>query len=334
MASSKPPKKESKKAVAAKPAKGSKTAAKPKETSRSTERIADSDIDMDDASSEEGSDSNDEAGSAAGPDEETSSSGSSSESGSGSGSESESEDELPVKVTAPTTTLPKRSKNPSPAPTPAAQHTSTRPAPFAPPKGYTPLPASSSTNSLLTPAALANKQIWHITAPASLSLSSLKNLSLPATGAKDGDAPTISLPGGKYTVALAASTADTTRVLVPSRGGYKALAAPVGQTLHLQRVNEVGGEKYEVKKREARKQPGGLKMRFRPIGFGEEGECGEIGEADEEEEGERPQFKKHKKSGGGEVEEGEKEKERREKKERKEKKEKGKGKEKKVRKEK
>ncbi|KFY30962.1 hypothetical protein V493_01517, partial [Pseudogymnoascus sp. VKM F-4281 (FW-2241)] len=200
---------------------------------------------------------------------------------------------------------------------------------------YTPLSASSAPNSLLTPAALAGKQIWHITAPASLSLSSLKNLSLPATGAEDGDAPTISLPGGEYTVALAASTADTTRVLVPGRGAYKALEAPVGQTLHLQRVNEVGGEKYEGKKREARKQPKGLKMRFRPIGFGEEGECGVIGDEEEEEEAERPQFKKHKKS--GEVEEGEKERERREKKERKErkeKKEKERGKEKKSRKEK
>ncbi|OBT69037.1 hypothetical protein VE03_01362 [Pseudogymnoascus sp. 23342-1-I1] len=332
MASSKPSKKESKKAVAAKPAKGSKTAAKPKETSRSTERIADSDIDMEDASSEEGSDSNEEAGSAAGPDDETSSSGSESESGSGSGSGSESEEELPVRVTAPTTTLPKRSKNPSPAPQPAAaaQHTSTRREPFVPPKGYTPLHASSATNNLLTPAALANKQIWHITAPASLSLASLKNLSLPATGAADGDAPTISLPGGEYSVALAASTADTTRVLLPSRGGYKVLAAPVGRTLHLQKVNEVGGEKYEARKREARKQPGGLKMRFRPIGFGEAGDCGEIGEAEEVEEAERPVFKKHK---SGEVE-GEKEKERREKKERKEKRERKEKKEKKVRKEK
>ncbi|OBT90816.1 hypothetical protein VE02_00382 [Pseudogymnoascus sp. 03VT05] len=286
---------------------------------------------MDDASSEEGSDSNEEAGSAAGPDDETSSSGSESEgrSGSGSESESESDEELPVKVTAPTTTLPKRNKNPSPAPTPAvAQHTSTRPAPFAPPKGYTPLPASASTNKLLTPAALANKQIWHITAPASLSLASLKNLSLPAgTGGADEDAPTISLPGGEYSVALAAATADTTRVLLPGRGGYRALEAPVGRTLHLQRVNVVGGEEYVGRKREARKQPGGLKMRFRPIGFGEEGECGEIGDAEGEEEvGERPVFKRHKKS--GEVEEGEKERERRERKEKKEKKEKSKGKEK------
>ncbi|OBT46217.1 hypothetical protein VE00_02356 [Pseudogymnoascus sp. WSF 3629] len=324
MASSKPSKKESKKAVAVKPAKVSKTAAKKKEAEKSTERIADSDIDMDDATSEEGSDSNEEAGSAAGPDEETSSSGSESEGGSGSESESESDEELPVKVTAPTTTLPKRSKNPSPAPTPAptpavTQHTSTRPTPFAPPKGYTPLPASSSTNKLLTPAALANKQIWHITAPASLSLASLKNLSLPAGtgGADEEDAPTISLPGGEYSVALAAATADTMRVLLPGRGGYRVVEAPVGRTLHLQRVNVVGGEQYVERKKEARKQPGGLRMRFRPIGFGEEGECGEIGEA-EGEEVERPVFKKHKKS--GEVEEGEKEKERREKKERKEKK--------------
>ncbi|ELR03794.1 hypothetical protein GMDG_01323 [Pseudogymnoascus destructans 20631-21] len=280
MASSNPSKKESKKAVAAKPAKASKTAAKKKEAERSMERIADSDIDMDDASSEEGSDSNDEAGSVSGPDEETSSSGSESEGGSGSGSESESEEELPVKVTAPRTTLPKRSKNPSPAPTPAAQHTS-RPAPFAPPKGYTPLPASSTTNKLLTPAALANRQIWHITAPASLSLASLKNLSLPARTGADEDAPTISLPGGEYSVVLAAATADTTRVLLPGKGGYKALAAPVERTLHLQRVNVVGGETYVGRKREARKQPGGLRMRFRPIGFGEGGECGEIGGEEE-----------------------------------------------------
>ncbi|KFY74768.1 hypothetical protein V499_05229, partial [Pseudogymnoascus sp. VKM F-103] len=204
-----------------------------------------------------------------------------------------------------------------------------------------PLPISSSTNKLLTPAALANKQIWHITAPASLSLASLKNLTLPASSGADEDeedAPTISLPGGEYSVALAAATADTTRVLLPGRGGYKALEAPVGRTLHLQRVNVVGGEVYVGRKREARKQPEGLRMRFRPIGFGEEGECGEIGEVEGDEVvGERPVFKKHKKSGEGEVEEGEKERERKERerkerKERKEKKEKGKGKEKKVKK--
>ncbi|KFX95101.1 hypothetical protein V490_04022, partial [Pseudogymnoascus sp. VKM F-3557] len=133
-------------------------------------------------------------------------------------------------------------------------------------------------------------------------------------------------------VATAAATADTTRVLVPGRGGYKAVAAPVARTLHLQRVNEVGGTVYEARKKEARQQPKGLKMRYRPIGFGEAGECGEIGEA-EEEVVERPVFKKHKVSADVEGET-EKEKERRERKERKEKKEKGKGKEKKVRKEK
>ncbi|KFY21101.1 hypothetical protein V491_03160, partial [Pseudogymnoascus sp. VKM F-3775] len=130
-------------------------------------------------------------------------------------------------------------------------------------------------------------------------------------------------------VALAAATADTTRVLLPSRGGYKALSVPVGQTLHLQRVNEIGGAEYVGKKKEAKKQPAGLKMRFRPIGFGEAGECGEIGETEEEVE-ERPQFKKHKRS--GDVEEGEKEKERREKKEKKERKERKERKEKKEKK--
>ncbi|KFX93146.1 hypothetical protein O988_06968 [Pseudogymnoascus sp. VKM F-3808] len=146
--------------------------------------------------------------------------------------------------------------------------------------------------------------------------------------------PTVSLPGGEYSVATAAATADTTRVLVPGRGGYKAVAAPVARTLHLQRVNEVGGTAYEARKKEARQQPKGLKMRYRPIGFGEAGECGEIGEAEEAEVVERPVFKKHKTSADVEEGETEKEKERRERKERKEKKEKGKGKEKKVRKDK
>lgn len=78
-----------------------------------------------------------------------------------------------------------------------------------------------------------------------------------------------------------------TRVLVPRRDGrYVAAPSRVARTLHLQHLVQLpelmqgATATVPVARKPVRKQPGGLRMRFRPIGFGE-GEAGVIGEESE-----------------------------------------------------
>jgi hypothetical protein len=86
-----------------------------------------------------------------------------------------------------------------------------------------------------------------------------------------------------------------TKIMVPSSSddGYRATSRPIDHILHLQHIislpgvhegvpsNKESASKATIPaKRPARPQPKGLKMRFRPLGFGN-GEVGTIGSESE-----------------------------------------------------
>lgn len=216
-------------------------------------------------------------------------------------------------------TLPPRKSSKPSGSTPAKPTTSAPPPPFAPPKGFTPLPPTAAAplaTTVFSPSALGGKQIWYITAPASLPLHALTSVSLPAVLAGQ---PVLTHRGQDYGfIRDDAGAAPThTHILVPApaarqRGwpAYAECARGVDQTLHLQQLVELPGLVAEAagratvpaKARPGRVQPQGLRMRFRPMGFGE-GATGEIGEEESEEEA-GPVFKKHKAAAVGEEEEG------------------------------
>lgn len=98
---------------------------------------------------------------------------------------------------------------------------------------------------------------------------------------------------------------DNTKLLVPSREGerYEVSKRSIDQVLHLQQIVQLPElmtkEKATVPaaKKFVRQQPKGLRMRFKPIGFGDEAP-GKIGESDDECDVEMEDvpraFKKHK----------------------------------------
>ena len=136
--------------------------------------------------------------------------------------------------------------------------------------------------SLLSAPALAAKQLWYITAPASVPISSIRSVSLRDVQA---GRPAITVHGQSYGFVRPDSGADAhTRVLVPRRDGrYVPAPARVAQTLHLQHLVQLpelmreAAATVPVAEKPVRAQPSGLRMRFKPIGFGE-GTTGTIGE--------------------------------------------------------
>ena len=98
-----------------------------------------------------------------------------------------------------------------------------RPAlPYVPPKGFqavaTPLKSSSEVDQLFQN--LAGKQIWHITAPANLSISELERIAMD----KATDGKSIYKHGGKdYGFITKDESEEGGRaVLVPRKDGYKS----------------------------------------------------------------------------------------------------------------
>ncbi|GAB7352114.1 hypothetical protein MBLNU459_g2610t1 [Dothideomycetes sp. NU459] len=172
---------------------------------------------------------------------------------------------------------------------------------FVPPAGYKPTTFShqntSTASSLLSNA--SSKQIWHITAPSNVPLSDIKSLSLASIAAHT---PVLTHKGTSYSFTEdASSLADATykRILIPSStagGGYSALDAPVAKTLHLQQVVNLphltssqsnpakGSNAAAVVTKPAvrgpRPQPKGLRMRYKPPGFGD-ADPGAIGSGSE-----------------------------------------------------
>ena len=182
-----------------------------------------------------------------------------------------------------------------PAPPPAGMVSSVTAKPFDAPAGYTSLDMSS--RSALSNADLQGKQVWHITAPANLPISSLTEVALDSI---QSGKPVLSHKGVDYVMSedKGAQSGNATLVLLPEKDGYKPISQPVSKTLHLrqhvvipdlsekQTPGTSGSNAAADVARPAitavRPQPKGMKMSYRPPGFGS-GDPGCIGSDSESE---------------------------------------------------
>ncbi|RAL64680.1 hypothetical protein DID88_001712 [Monilinia fructigena] len=178
-----------------------------------------------------------------------------------------------------------------------ARTVSLKVAPFKPPPGFEKNSSknSSKASQLFNKSNLEGKEIWYITAPASLPIASVKEISLQ--DAKLGKA-VFSQDGNNYGFVHDALDDNTyTKILLPSNSKdcYSIEKKPVNQIYHMQQVinlSKTNSSQATVPaKRPVRQQPKGLKARYQPIGF--TGAPGIIGSDDESDSEERaPKFQK------------------------------------------
>ncbi|KAL2849460.1 DNA-directed RNA polymerase I, subunit RPA34.5 [Aspergillus pseudoustus] len=174
------------------------------------------------------------------------------------------------------------------------------PQPYKPPSGFKSAKNQSSTSIPSILSDLHGKQVLHITAPAYLPLSKIKEVSLAR--AMKGE-PIMEHEGVRYGIPVdslkhAAGSGQTLFLYDSKANTYRSATANV-PTYHIQETIELpGGPEYEettVRAAEAlvkppRKQPKNLKMRFRPVGSGD-GPPQTLGSSDEGSEGEEPTFR-------------------------------------------
>ncbi|KAF2661589.1 hypothetical protein K491DRAFT_673889 [Lophiostoma macrostomum CBS 122681] len=174
--------------------------------------------------------------------------------------------------------------------------------PFVPPKGFAPLstPVDVSTQAINMFQTLTGKQIWHITAPAGISISDVKEVVMEK--AQNGEAA-FTQKGIDYGFAVEQDEEVARHVLIPRSNGYRAVETKIGRTLHLQEVprlprlsskqadQNLGSEAAASITRSTIKAPRpqvkGLKMRYFHSGFGNQGP-GTIGSSDSEAEAPPP----------------------------------------------
>ncbi|KAL2816806.1 DNA-directed RNA polymerase I subunit RPA34.5-domain-containing protein [Aspergillus cavernicola] len=173
------------------------------------------------------------------------------------------------------------------------------PQPYKPPQGFKSAKnqLSSSTTSSLSD--LSGKQVFHISAPASLPLSKIKEVSLAQ--AMKGE-PILKHNGVQFGIPVdslkhANSSAQTLLLYDSKTQTYRSTVTNV-PTYHIQEMITIpGGAEFEEASVKAanslvkppRKQPKHLKMRFRPVGSGD-GPTETLGSSSESE-GEGSTFK-------------------------------------------
>jgi len=214
---------------------------------------------------------------------------------SSSSSSEEDEDESSVEDTAKVQTVstPKDSSSRAPS-----THTSASSRTYHPPEGFSEIKRSSTTSHLQTlfaPTNLAGKQIWHITLPADIPITTLKEVDIEK--AKSG-ARILSHHGVEFGFVMeaqnAAATKDGAQLLVASDGGatYSTIPDAFDATLRLQQSKhpsvsysipghaQAGSSSTGVegaarptvpRAKEVRQQPPGLRTRFWPNGFEDAG---------------------------------------------------------------
>ncbi|EHL02774.1 hypothetical protein M7I_1293 [Glarea lozoyensis 74030] len=202
--------------------------------------------------------------------------------------EQDDEDEEEVSQTAKGTNVP--------APSAPPVVTTRAPVKYTPPTGFekTTVKDVGAVSDAFKKSNLGGKQIWYFTAPASVPISSIENISL--LDVKNGDT-VYSKDGADYGFAKSSENDPEqnsgTILMIPSSTseGYKTVSRPIDQVLHLRRivslpgVNDSGSASSKATvpaKKPVRQQPKGLKMRFLPIGFGE-GDGGKLGSESSEE---------------------------------------------------
>jgi len=151
----------------------------------------------------------------------------------------------------------------------------------------------SKSTHLFPPQTSAEKQIWYITAPANVPLSSLKELALDKL--VEGE-PVMTCKDVDYSFTTDDTARPTTSIMLPSENGFNALPIEVQKVVHLRQVvklptapqSQAGISststttivpQFNVQKRTKREQPSGLRMRYRPPGAGT-GDIGRIGSSD------------------------------------------------------
>ncbi|KAI5309905.1 hypothetical protein KEM55_002160 [Ascosphaera atra] len=153
--------------------------------------------------------------------------------------------------------------------------------PFRPPESFRQVqggaPPSAEVSQALSN--LEGKQVWHITAPASVPLSSIKQLALDAVAQGQ---PILSHDGKQYRLREEQLGLDTSKhLLVPNKQGnvYHKDSHRVVQTFHLEQLvglspstSDVKPSNVQVSKYEkpVRQQPKNLKTRYRPFGVRDE----------------------------------------------------------------
>ena len=222
---------------------------------------------------------------------------SSSESGESSGEEGGSEDESSESGSEESSEKPGQ---PSSRPTPeeAPGKSSERVIPskaFRAPTGYTAVdPTLLSSARPFQNTQLGGQQVWHITAPFNVPLSSLTELTLSSISSRDH---VLTHKGIPYILSEDETVnADSTALLMPSKDGYSKAQAGVSRTLHLQQKidlpnisnlqasqatgSNAAGDIAQASVSTVRPQPKGLRMRYKPPGFGT-GRPGRIGSGSE-----------------------------------------------------
>ncbi|KAL8899764.1 MAG: hypothetical protein Q9207_006035 [Kuettlingeria erythrocarpa] len=154
------------------------------------------------------------------------------------------------------------------------------PPPYHPPAGFevATVTSSSRIQDLFSSENLKGKQIWHIISPASVPISSIKEV--PNEMFDSGD-PILTYEDATYGLVKEAEVDSIEKVLlIPSsnENSYKTTSAKIARTLHLQQIVKLPSLKrptvtvngvLEVAKthvKTVREQPEGLTMRYRPFG--------------------------------------------------------------------
>ncbi len=141
---------------------------------------------------------------------------------------------------------------------------------------------SSHMDGIFAPMNLEGKQIWHITTPASVPITSVHDIPMQKT--QDGSS-ILSYKGTDY--GLVPDTADSISsepaLLFPSSPGneYRSTTIPISSTLHLRQLLNLPSHKADashITPRPRNEQPEGLKMRFQPFGLSSSSESDEEAE--------------------------------------------------------
>ncbi|KXL47225.1 hypothetical protein M433DRAFT_152953 [Acidomyces richmondensis BFW] len=172
---------------------------------------------------------------------------------------------------------PKANSFPQVTTTSPSKHPAILPAdPFQPPAGFVPLTIPNEV-----PGVPAGEHIWHITAPSDVPLSSITEVAL--TAIQSGQ-PILRHKGSDYVLSEGTQGDSHLAVLLPQRDGYSLSNQRVEKTLQLhqkitlpnprkRQASQIWGAEAAADLRDAaasniRLQPKGLRMRYKPSGFG------------------------------------------------------------------
>ncbi|KAK5126324.1 hypothetical protein LTR85_010560 [Meristemomyces frigidus] len=174
--------------------------------------------------------------------------------------------------------------SPSKAPTAPARPDTTQPIPAQPfqaPAGFTTVDMQQAGAGTYSADTFAGKQIWHITAPSDVPLSSITDVALDAI---QSGKTLLTHKGLEYTLNEEVAGSEQEAVLVPRHDGYVTAQQRVEKTLHLQQKitlpnlsvrqasqmtgSAAAGDVAQASVRTIRPQPKGLRMRYKPSGFG------------------------------------------------------------------